>query len=105
MRILTGTDVLKAGCLNNPTVPDGIRAVSRSYTSIGSFSVLYTNSIIFPGVCVGEGAVASAGAVVNKDLEPWVVYSGWPLVPVRRRDPEDVLATAKRVCNIDRSSG
>ncbi len=40
---------------------------------------------ILPGVSIGEGCVIGAGAVVNKDLEPWTVAVGNPAKPVRSR--------------------
>lgn len=33
---------------------------------------------IMKGVCIGRGAIVSAGAVVTKDVEPWTVVAGNP---------------------------
>ena len=85
VRILTGSDIARAGYLNNPTVPSTQRCVKREKTEIGEFSIVYTNSVVFPGVRIGEGAIVAAGSVVNRDLSPWVVYGGHPLVAIGRR--------------------
>ncbi len=48
--------------------------------------------VICPGVEFGEGAVAAAGSVVVKSLEPWTIYAGNPAARVRARvigDPRD----------------
>lgn len=85
VRILTGTDNLDASKLNNPTIPSSERAVLRRFTDVGAFSLVFTNSIVFPGVNIGEGTVVAAGSIVHHDLLPWTVYAGNPLVPVSDR--------------------
>jgi len=44
------------------------------------------NATILPGVTLGEGAVAAAGAVVAKDVPPWTVVAGNPAREIGRRD-------------------
>lgn len=55
----------------------GVHLGSRSWLGIGA--------IVLPGVTVGEGAVVAAGAVVTKDVEPYVVVGGAPARPLRTR--------------------
>lgn len=45
---------------------------------------------ILPGVSVGDGAVIAAGAVVTKDVAPYVIVAGVPARPIKRRCPEAV---------------
>jgi phosphonate metabolism protein (transferase hexapeptide repeat family) len=47
-------------------------------------------AIIRPEVSVGAGAVVAAGAVVTKDVAPYMIVAGVPAVPLRRRLTEDV---------------
>ncbi|MBY0313595.1 MAG: hypothetical protein K2W85_16140 [Phycisphaerales bacterium] len=42
-------------------------------------------ALILPGVKVGKGAVVGAGAVVSKDVPPWMIVAGNPARPVRPR--------------------
>jgi putative colanic acid biosynthesis acetyltransferase WcaF len=42
-------------------------------------------SLVAPGCEVGEGAVLTLGSVATGCLEPWMIYSGSPAVPVKRR--------------------
>jgi acetyltransferase-like isoleucine patch superfamily enzyme len=37
-----------------------------------------SNSVILPGVTIGEGAVIAAGAVVTKDVPPYAIVVGSP---------------------------
>lgn len=42
-------------------------------------------AIILPGVTVGRGAVVAAGAVVTRDVEPFVIVGGVPAKPIGQR--------------------
>jgi phosphonate metabolism protein (transferase hexapeptide repeat family) len=42
-------------------------------------------AIVLPGVSIGDGAVIAAGAVVTKDVDPYVIVAGVPAKPIRRR--------------------
>lgn len=75
-RILTGTDDFLDWGFGNSTVPDEFRNVSRKPVHVGKFVILGANSVICPGVTIGEGATVGANSVVTRDLEPWTVYIG-----------------------------
>lgn len=47
---------------------------------------LSSRTVILPGVNIGEGAVAAAGAVVTKDLEPFTIYGGVPARAIGKRN-------------------
>lgn len=40
---------------------------------------------VAPGVTIGEGAVITARSSVFTDIEPWIVASGNPALPVKKR--------------------
>ena len=42
-------------------------------------------AIILPGVSIGNGAVIGAGALVTRNVEPFVVVAGNPAKPIGRR--------------------
>lgn len=46
-----------------------------------------SNAILLPGITVHEGAVAAAGAVVTKDVEPFAIAAGVPAKICGRRNP------------------
>jgi len=43
---------------------------------IGKFAVVGANSVVLPGVTIGEGASVGACSVVTRDLDPWGIYIG-----------------------------
>lgn len=75
-RILTGTDDFVDWGFGNSTIEEKYRNTKRKDTSIGKFSIIGANSVVLPGVTIGEGVSVGAGSVVTKDLEPWGVYIG-----------------------------
>jgi putative colanic acid biosynthesis acetyltransferase WcaF len=52
---------------------------------IGDDVWLCAECFIAPGVCVGEGAVVAARAVVTRTLPPWTVCGGNPCRPIKPR--------------------
>lgn len=97
VRIITGTDVPDGSGLTNPTVPSAWRAVKRDKVVLGEHVVLFTGVLVLPGVRIGEGAVVAAGGLVHRDLAPWRIYAGHPLVPVGVRPKETILELARQI--------
>jgi len=97
VRLVTGSDLVDGKGLTNPTIPAALRTVRRGEVRIGKHAVIFTGSVVLPGVTVGEGAVVGAGSVVHHDLKPWVIYAGNPLVQVGRRPSATLLRLARRL--------
>ena len=85
-RIVTGTDDFKEYGFGNSTISDEFRNVTRGKIHIGKFVIIGGNSVVLPGVTIGEGASVGAGSVVTKDLEPWGIYIGNKRIGWRNRD-------------------
>lgn len=87
-RVYTGNDDYLGGSLTGPTVPAAYREVVRSFVRIGRHAIVGANSVVLPGVTIGEGATVGALSLVSHDLEPWTVFGGVPARPLkaRRRD-------------------
>lgn len=49
---------------------------------------IFSNSLIMPGVTIGEGAIVLAGSVVTKDVPSRVVVGGNPAKIIRQRTAE-----------------
>lgn len=47
-------------------------------------------SMILPGVVIGEGAIVGAGSLVTKDIPPWTIATGRP-AKVIKKIPEKLL--------------
>lgn len=88
-RILTGTDDFKNWGFGNSTIAEKFRNTERSPIQIGKFCIVGANSVVLPGVSIGEGATVGACSVVTQDLAPWGVYIGNKRVG--DRDKEEVL--------------
>ncbi len=43
------------------------------------------NVLLMPGVCIGEGSIIAAGAVVTKDVEPYSIVGGVPAKVIKKR--------------------
>ncbi len=69
--------------------------------TIERFASVGVNSVIMPGVTVGEGCVIGAGSVVTKSTEPWSVYIGAPAKKVKDRPRDKMLAYASKLGYIE----
>ena len=57
---------------------------------IGHDTWIGHNAQVKPEVTVGHGAVVAAGAVVTKDVAPFMIVAGVPAKPMRERLPGPV---------------
>jgi galactoside O-acetyltransferase len=62
---------------------------------LANFANIGSNSVIMPGVTLGEGSVVAACTFVNRDTEPWTIYAGVPARPIKLRRRDLMLAHAK----------
>ena len=90
-RVFTGNDDYSGGSLTGPTVPFPFRHVHRSFVKIGRHAIVGANSVILPGVTIGDGAAIGANSFVRCDLEPWSIYVGTPARRVGSRNRERML--------------
>ena len=57
-------------------------------TVVGSDVWIGRESVILPGVTIGDGAIVAAYSVVTRDVEPYTVVGGNPARLIRRRFDE-----------------
>jgi len=60
-------------------------------TVVGNDVWIGYESLIMPGVHIGDGAIIAARSVVVSDVEPYTVVGGNPAKPIRRRFEQDVV--------------
>lgn len=53
--------------------------------TIGRRAWICSNSIIMPGITIGEGAVVASGAVVTHNVEPYTIVGGVPAKVIGKR--------------------
>jgi virginiamycin A acetyltransferase len=58
---------------------------SKGNTVVGNDVWIGYNSVITPGIRIGDGAVIGACSVVTKDVEPYSIVGGNPAREIRRR--------------------
>jgi galactoside O-acetyltransferase len=76
VRVYTSTDDFKFFGFGNSTISEKFRNVTHAPVIIKRFAIIGANSVILPGVTIGEGVSIGAGSVITKDLEPWGIYIG-----------------------------
>lgn len=59
-------------------------------TTLGADCWIGHGAIVKPQITVGIGAIVAAGAVVTKDVAPFMIVAGCPAVPLRLRFPQRV---------------
>lgn len=91
VRVLTGNDDYLGGSLTNSTVPHPYRLPTRSFVHIKKHAIIGANSVILPGVVIGEGASIGANSLIKRDCEPWMIYGGSPARAIRPRPKERML--------------
>lgn len=65
---------------------------------IDDYVFIGPRSIILPGISIGKGAVVAAGAVVTKDIEPFMIVGGVPAKVIgerKNKDPNYKLGRAR----------
>lgn len=91
IRVYTGNEDYSGRCLTNPAVPSPYRVPIRSRVHIRKHAIVGANSVILPGITVGEGAAIGANSLVTQDCEPWTIYAGSPAKALRSKPSEKIL--------------
>lgn len=90
VRIISGSENPMGKGLTNPCIPDEYRSVKRSYVIVEEHALVFTSTIVYPGVTIGEGSVIMPGSVVKENLDPWGIYEGSPIKKIRNRKKERI---------------
>lgn len=95
--IVCTSDDFSGRSLTNPAVPENFRSGMRFSTiEIGRHCVIGTNSVVMPGVKIGDGSVIGTMSLAIKNVKPWGVYFGVPVKKIYDRDRQALLAAEKR---------
>ena len=90
-RVYTGNDDYSGESLTGPTVPNSYRLPKRSYVRLKKHAIIGANTVILPGVTIGEGAAIGANSLVKTDCKPWTIYAGSPIREIKARQRKRIL--------------
>lgn len=69
----------------------------RGDTVVGNDVWLGYDSLIMPGVKIGDGSIVASRSVVTKDVAPYTIVGGNPAREIRRRFDESTIAALLEV--------
>ena len=91
VKITTSNEEYSSGkCLTNPTIYQEYRTTTNEKITIKKHAIIGTNTVILPGITIGEGCAIGANSLVTKDTEPWSIYFGTPAKRIKAR-PKDMI--------------
>lgn len=67
-------------------LPKETCAINYGNIKICDDAYVGANSVVMPGVTIGEGAIVGANSLVNRNLKPWGIYHGNPVKLVGWRE-------------------
>jgi acetyltransferase-like isoleucine patch superfamily enzyme len=91
IRVYTGNEDYSGKSMTNPTIPYPYRVPIRSFVHIKKHAIIGANSVVLPGVTIGEGAAIGANSLVTKNCKPWTIYVGSPARELKPRPRERIL--------------
>ncbi len=75
----------------------GEDALAKGGTAIGNDVWIGARAIVMGNLCIGDGAIVAAGAVVTKDVPPYAIVGGNPARLIRYRFAEDTVARLLKI--------
>lgn len=86
------------GVWTQNTPPHMEQLPRKGDTVIGNDVWISRESVIMPGVKIGNGAIVGAYSVVTKDIPPYTVYGGNPAKFIKSRFDDELTALLLRFC-------
>ena len=75
----------------------------KGNVKMGKFTGIGTNSVVMPNNDIPEGVTIGALSFVpsNYKFEPWTVYAGQPIRPIKKRNKANIMRTLMKIGYID----
>ncbi len=83
--IFSSSDDFSGFGMVGPQVPLRYRKVESAPVTLKRHALIGCNSIVFPGVTIGEGAAVGALSVVKTNVTEWTICAGSPLRQIGQR--------------------
>lgn len=95
--VYSSSDDYSGEFLFGPTVSESLKKVKSEPVEILNYSILGANSMVMPGVTIGEGVAVGAYSFVTRNLVEWSVYVGTPARKIkdRKKDLLNLVPTLK----------
>jgi acetyltransferase-like isoleucine patch superfamily enzyme len=92
-------DYAKGGLIGPPgIIPSEFRFdMDKKNIVFMPFAGIGVNTVVMPGVTLGEGSVVGACSLVTRNTIPWTIYAGTPAKPVKDRPKDKILEYARRL--------
>lgn len=71
--------------------PDFFAARAARRTTLGPDCWIGHGAIIKPEITIGAGAIVASGAIVTKDVPPFMIVAGCPATPLRPRFTQGII--------------
>ena len=88
VKIYTKSDDYSGKYLTNPTVPEEYTSKKTGSVILGKHAIIGSNSVVLPGVTIGEGTAVGALSLVTKSLGEWGVFFGSPAKHLKKRSKD-----------------
>lgn len=88
------------GLIRAPGIPEDLCDVLNTNPVVfADFVNTGANVTVLPGVNVPEGVVLGANSLVRStdQLDPWTIYAGNPIRPLRSRNRDNMLSSAQKL--------
>ena len=83
--IYAAMDDFSGDYLIGPIHDDECTNVTGGTVKICAYAQIGAGSLVFPKVCLGEGAVLGAMSMAKQTLTPWSIYVGIPARKIKQR--------------------
>ncbi len=84
-QVFSESDDYSGNRLTNPTVYTKFKKPICSPVTWNKHVIIGDNSVVFPGVEIGEGTALGSITLVNSSLETWGIYSSIPARRIKER--------------------
>jgi acetyltransferase-like isoleucine patch superfamily enzyme len=88
VKIFSQSDDYSGSSMVNSLIPKKFKNEFFARVSIGRQVIIGANSVVLPGVVIGEGCSFGAMSLVLKSTQPWGIYVGQPVRRIRERSKD-----------------
>ncbi|HOG35655.1 MAG TPA: acyltransferase [Petrotogaceae bacterium] len=84
--IYSSSDDYSGEYMTNPTVPQKYRGCVNAKVVLSKHVIVGAETVILPGVVIGEGTAVGSMCLVNRSCDEWSIYGGIPAKRIKERN-------------------